>query len=332
MKRFGVHSLLFKVPAGICSMYLPMALCAVRHIEGGAGGGGEPWYGTEIADEGLKETLGSFESRDAAFAALHENRLASSKSLTERIVAEDPELTEHAGLFDRFKSPAALAKSYAELNKKFSEGGGLKPPGESATEEEKAEFSRQLAKLAGCPETPEGYSYKPTQEAIDAGLDMEHLKGRMKELHEAGFSDAQVTKAMQLFEEESALSMDRLQAMLDEQYKEARDWGVKRWGSDADANFRLAGRAMEKFGLKESLYNSGLLNDYRVIDVFHQLAEAIGEGSLPAAGGGAGSAQERLSALMADPAYANPRLRVGDKANIMQDILELRKQIPGGGK
>lgn len=323
----------------LMGMWVPM-LCMgmVRYIDdpggggggapggGGGGGGGEPWYGNEIQDAGLKETLGSFKTRDEAFTALHESRVNGSKPLVDRILAEDKELEPFRDKLAEFDKLSKLAKSYVELQKKLGKN-PLVPLGEKATDAEKKAFRDQLAVLAGRPESPDKYTYKPADEVVAAGLNMELFNGRMKQFHEAGMSDEHVSLIMKAWEEEAGMTGESMDRHLIAQADEAREWSKTEWGADAEKNRQLAGRAMRKTGVYDKLKASGLINDKDIIRDYYAMAQAIGEGNLPDEKASGGDAKSELDALLKDPAYLNARLRVGPKANIMERIMQLRQQI-----
>lgn len=293
----------------IVGLLFPLLKTAVLSIDegGDGGGGGEPWYGNEVTDAGLKETLSSFESRDAAFAALHENRMNANKPLVDRLVAEDPELVPFKEKLSQFKSPAAIAKSYANLEKKLG-ANPLVPPGEKATDAEKKAFREQLATLAGRPASPDKYTYKPSEEVVKAGLDMDQFNGRMKQMHEMGLTDEQLSGVMKIYEEEAGLTGQKMQEHLTQQAEEAKAFAKETWGPDADKNMTLAGRAMQKMGVKDSLKASGMINDKGIISAFYQLAQALGEGNLPAENqSGTQTFEEKMAALKKTPGYDNPR-------------------------
>jgi len=279
---------------------------------GGGGGGGDPapgaWIPETITDVDARTALSEYENADAALMGLHDLRKSSSRSLVDSVLELDPELAPSKEKLSEFDNPAKLAKSYLELQKKLGSN-PLVAPGENATDEEKAAFADKLATLAGRPESPDKYSYKPPEAAVAAGLDMEQFNGRLKQMHAAGMTDAQVETAMKIFEEEAGFDALKMQQHLQGQAEASKNWAKETWGADADKNLTLAGRAMEKLGVKENLMNSGMINDKGILDAFYQLSQAIGEGKLPESGGGGGGGtfEEQLKAIQSSPGYDNPR-------------------------
>ncbi len=276
---------------------------------GDPGGGGESggWIPESITDADVRGTLGGYETAEDAFAGLHQLKASTSRPLVDSILELDPELGGAREKLSEFDSPAKLAKSYIELQKKMG-ANPLVAPGENASDEDKAAFQARLYDLGGRPESPDKYSYEPPKEVIDSGLDMDLFKGRMNQLHEAGLNDSQLNTVMKIFEEESGWVGDQLTEVLHQQQKDLSAFAAEQWGDDAQGNIELSGRAIEKFGLTDTLAGSALINDPKVRAAFYELAQSMGEGSLPPGGGGrGGSFDDQLAALQSAPGYDNPR-------------------------
>lgn len=287
---------------------------------GGDAGGGDAWYGSaEGMDAGVVETLNSFESRDAAFSALHAGR----QPFADRVLGLDPELEAHKDTLARFENPATLAKSYMELRSKVGEN-PLVAPGDDATDDQKAEFATKLNTLRGVPENADGYQYELPDDVMKQ-IDPEQLKGRLGQLHEAGFDNSQVQAALNMFVEEAGYLTDKATEVQNGWKAESDAWRKEQWGNDADGNLELATRAMQKMGVLEDLQGTGFIHKQGVIDSFYQLAKTMGEGQLPnPGGGGGGSFEEQLAALQQLDAYKNPRHP--DHAATMQKKAALYKK------
>lgn len=291
---------------------LMAGLGLIRFAEGGDGGdgggdggpGGEHWSaGVEGLGEGVGETLAQFETPAAAYEALH----SGSRPLVDRVIGMDPELEANKETLSRFEDSAKLAKSYLELRSKLGEN-PIVPPGEGATDEQRAEFNQRLNALRGVPESAD--DYKPEiPEDINKLLDPEQFKGRMGELHKLNLDDDQLQGVLNMFFEEAGY-MNSKAAEAHEAWKtETAGWAKEQWGNEAEANTELAHRAMRKMGVFDDLSATGFINKKGVIDSYYQLARSMGEGNLPnnAGDGGGGSFDEQLAALQANPAYSNPR-------------------------
>jgi len=115
--------------------------------EGGEDEGGAPQvaeWASGIEDEGLRGTMGKFESQDAALSAMG---------------YKPPETDWRDGLpedlrktADRFTSSADAIRSIENLQKRE---GQVRVPGKDATEDEVSAFHKAI----GVPESPEGYDF-----------------------------------------------------------------------------------------------------------------------------------------------------------------------------
>lgn len=321
---------LWNVGCWMLDVILPMGL--VRYVEGdGGGGGGEPWFGSsEGLDEGVVGTLGGFESREAAFAALHE----SSQPGIERFLKDSPDLLGDEfikGLTDKPVSEivSTLAKETRDL-RALKGKKGLMVPGEAATPEQQAAFRSEINKVLGVPEKPDGYAFEMTEAAKNAGVTDEVLNSFREFAHSKNFTPEQFADGMNFYAEMENTAQATFEAAEKERAGKVDARLTELWGAEKEANEALIVDALKKAGLSGDTDPVDAIVNYQ--SLLLNMAQSMQEGSPPFSVASAGNLEQQLAALKADPAYTNPRLRVGPKAKIMEQVMSLQGQIVAAKK
>lgn len=176
------------------------------------------------------------------------------------------EVTSHKGfegVKGKIKDVGALTMSYLNLQSRMGSGevGGLKPPTAESTPEELAEFYN----AAGRPEASGDYKFDGLPEGMD--LDTERLTERNAALHEAGLSQSQYETVMGLYVEEMNMMQDNLQTS-QAQVRESTETALRdEWGNDYDRNMKSVKSVAERFGVKDTLIETGLVNHKPIIDL-----------------------------------------------------------------
>ncbi len=196
-----------------------------------------------------------------------------------RAAIADPEVRRSA---EKFTDPAALAKSYRELERKL--GGAVTPPGPEASDEERAAFDRRM----GVPDEPAGYELRlpelpeeaaPLAERVYGPETLDWARGLFKA---AGVRPDQ---AQALFEAVVARDMEQVAAVQAERGRaaQAAEAAMRHdWGGAYDDNLALAKRAAGRlFGAEVgelALADGGLLgNDPRFLKGLAAVGRMLGE-------------------------------------------------------
>lgn len=198
------------------------------------------------------------------------------------------------GLLGKYKSADEFARGAANLAKKIGEK-GIVPPGENASDEERAEFFKAL----GRPEKPDDYSWQPN-EGIE--LDPEVYSEKSQALYEAGLTDSQHKAVMDLYASEVQRINETFQS---EQADIARATEAslrEEWGKDYDTRVKTAAKIAEKYGVIDSLKESGMINHLGVIKMLDEVARSVREDSIDGSSPQL-SREEQISQLKKHPAY-----------------------------
>lgn len=202
----------------------------------------------------------------------------------------------------KFQEPAALAKSYVELEGLVGRKGAI-PPKDGDPPEVAAAFRAAL----GVPEAPEGYDLK-LGEGIPAEVWNDGTAAVLRGwAHEAGLTPKQ---AQVIAERYAGMLATHAQAAHEETQAALR----QEWGPAYDRKVAAGNAALRQFfdeaGIT-ALKASGALNDPAVVRGLVQAGEAIGDhdGTVGmGAGGGAmtpNDATAALATIRANPAYWN---------------------------
>lgn len=198
------------------------------------------------------------------------------------------------GVLDKYQSPDDFAKGMAGLSKKVGEK-GLTLPGDEATPEERGEFFNKL----GRPETADAYSWEPG-EGFEVDADV--YASRTETLHEAGLSDGQHKVVMDLYKEEIGRMNESFQETQAKIATESEASLKDDWGEDYDGNIKAAREVAEKYGIIDSLKDSGMINQVGIIKMLHEVAVSTSEGTVDGSQKFS-SAKEELESIKKNPAY-----------------------------
>lgn len=192
---------------------------------------------------------------------------------------------------------------------------GLQVPGDQATDEDWNNF---FAK-SGRPETADKYAL-PDDIKGPEGIDWEAEKSQVKAIaHKAGLNQKQ---AATLFKEYAATLNQQFQAQnipIEQVIKTA-------FKENPEANYELAKKAMETYGIGDSLKAEGLDKHPLILRMCATLGEQVGEGVIRRDDGGGdtkASILDEAKRIMASEAYQN-----GDKS-LHDKVYKMMQQVYG---
>jgi hypothetical protein len=141
-----------------------------------------------------------------------------------------------------FKTIGEMGKAFLETSGKLENA--IFPPGENATDEDRAAFYNKL----GRPETLEGYSISKPEGIPDEFYNTESEASFRKLSHETGLTDAQAQGLHEWYWNVLKEGIAQEQAAMEKSLNTLKD----EWKGDAfKTNSELANRVFEKFGGKE---------------------------------------------------------------------------------
>lgn len=202
----------------------------------------------------------------------------------------------------KFKEPAALAKSYVELEKNF--GNALRPPKPDADQKEFDAFYRKL----GRPVTPEEYQItKPD----DVELDEETEKRIRTQAYRLGLNGRQTQEMVNAYagEVREAIGIRKGEV-------ENADAALKeKWGGNYERNLSIVGRTLSHLdpegGLSKELSRTGLGNHPGMIELFLNYGKLLVEDGLIVGDVGGittrDGAKARIAEIKADPKYVTSK-------------------------
>lgn len=219
-----------------------------------------------VADEQNSETTGN----DNTVVTDNESETTSNNEETsnwfDNLSDEVKSMEGFDGIKEKIKDVDSLASAYINLQKhlgKKSEA-DLKIPDADASDEEKAEFFEKIGRPKEAGEykwdTPEGFE-----------VDSEVLTERNAKLHELGITQDQYQGIMDIYAEE----VDRINGnwLQDEKQviSESEQALKEEWGNDYQKNIDGVAKMAEKFGLKDTLMETGLINHLPVLQMLHKV-------------------------------------------------------------
>jgi hypothetical protein len=216
----------------------------------------------------------------------------------------------------KFKEPAALAKSYVELEKNF--GNALRPPPPDADQKTLDAFYRQL----GRPVTPEEYQItKPD----DVELDEDTEKRIRGQAYRLGLNSRQTQEMVSLYAgevREAAQIRGKAVEKADAELKE-------KWGGNYERNTAIIGRALNHLdpdgALSAELARTGLGNHPQMIDLFLNYGKLLVEDGLIVGDVGGittrDTARQKISEIQTDPKHPYHTSKAGDQ--VFEDFKKL---------
>lgn len=235
----------------------------------------------------------------------------------------------------RFTSPENILKSWLAAEQKIKSGEYRKVPGEDASDEERAEYLKEI----GVPEAPDKYdttveNYKWADE------DQPLIGSFLEHLHKAGTPQPVAKAALQWYADRLVAAKEERTALDTAQRDEMSDKLHSEWGADFRANINLLNRFLKDSealpndlggALKQARMPDGslLVNHPAFATSFVQLArERYGDAGMIS--GDALAAQQsreaELVAMMKNDAdkYFNGRNAKGQ--SFADELLEIRRE------
>lgn len=292
---------------------------AAAALLGGAGGGDQGGGDQGGGDKGAGDQSGGGDG-DGGFAEPEFLKAFSAEADGEG--GSNRDWLKAKGFKDLDGIAKSLRSAEREITTLKTGGGGLKVPGEGATEEEKIAFNKAI----GVPDDPKGYEIKPPE-----GLTAEQLNGPLLERLSAAAHKAGLPKAG--FE---AVVGDYIQAQLDEQHAaiaaqdEQAAAKLKEWGAAKDEKLAAVNTAMRTLGLTaaDAAYLRGMPGGAgRALDLMEKLGSGMGEDFLTGGGGGRGfgislaEAQAELKAQNTTPGFMEKAMVKGSPEAIRRERL-----------
>jgi hypothetical protein len=183
---------------------------------------------------------------------------------------------------ETFKSPADLAKSYAELRKLSSDKGSslLEPLAKDAPQDLKDARMAAIRKAVGAPEKPEGYVIEKPKDLPDAAWDKDAIGKAAQIAHKYGVPSEALTELAH-YEVQRSLEAARgqetaMKAMWEGQDKLIREFAAKQ-GMDYATAKGFAENAGRKWGVEA---DSPLMQNATVFALLTRLGKAGGEAPL----------------------------------------------------
>jgi len=186
------------------------------------------------------------------------------------------DVTSHKGfegVKGKIKDVNGLTMSYLNLQSRMgsAEAGGLKAPTADSSPEELAEFYN----ASGRPEAAGDYTFDGLPEGLE--LDTERLTERNAAMHEAGLSQSQYETVMGLYTQEMNMVQDQLQTNMTNVRNESEIALKAEWGTDYDRNLKSVAGVADKFGVKDALLETGLINHKPILDMLYKVSLSTSE-------------------------------------------------------
>jgi hypothetical protein len=207
----------------------------------------------------------------------------------------------------KFKEPAALAKSYVELEKNF--GNALRPPPADADQKTLDAFYRQL----GRPVTPEEYQItKPDDIELDEGTE----KRIRTQAYRLGLNSRQTQEMVNAYAGEVREAVQIRGKAVEKADSELKE----KWGGNYERNTAIVGRALNHLdpegALSKELARTGLGNHPQMIDLFLNYGKLLVEDGLIVGDVGGiatrESAKAKIAEMQSDPKHPYHTSKPGD--------------------
>lgn len=231
------------------------------------------------------------------------------------------DLANHAG-FDGLKGKIndrdALAISYLNLQSKIGqrEDGSIKPITEDSTPEEIADYREKM----GVPATAGDYQWEGMPEGME--LDTERLTERNAKMHELGINQEQYSALMDMYNQEVNMIHEMAQSNQANVMQETKTALEAEWGANYGKNVDAVARVAERFGVKEALMESGIINSKPVMDMLYKVhlsTNADGVVKNPDQGYNRSNEKKAIQQQLNDLPYAHK-----DRDGLMKRLVALR--------
>jgi hypothetical protein len=194
-----------------------------------------------------------------------------------------PELREAPSLA-KFADPAALAKSYSELETLIGRK-GVVVPGDKDGPEAHARFRQAL----GVPDKPEGYQFQRPEGVPEAAWNAEGAKQFATWAHELGLTPQQAQGLAERFGRMQGEAAQRAAEGIEPDGRKMEDVLRSEWGAKYDAQVEVAKRAAKQFGDAAALDAlEAKVGGAAMVRMFARIGEALGEDTPAGMGTGRG--------------------------------------------
>src|SRR3990167_10209747 len=263
-----------------------------------------PEWVANIKDDGLKETLGKFESQDKFLETI--GYKPPEVNWRDQVVDDDGKK-----FAERFTDIDGLVKGALDLRKQVSNA--IISPPKDAKPEQIAAYKKAL----GVPESPEDYPFPdlPKDELTD---DIKaSRKAWAEQFHQLNISKDAATSLFKTLNEEVA-KVETAQVEADKAFAKSQEDQLKaEWKDDYDKNKTMANRAFKEIAERSGVNLDDLtkieMKDGRflmdradIVRLFATLGREMSEGTL------------------------GPVLTDADREGLEEQLTDLRKQIAGG--
>lgn len=207
------------------------------------------------------------------------------------------DVTSHKGfegVKGKIKDVNGLTMSYLNLQSRMGSGeiGGLKAPTAESSPEELAEWYA----ASGRPETAGDYTFDGLPEGLE--LDTERLTERNAAMHAAGFSQSQYEVAMGLYTQEINMIHDNLHTNMTNVRNSSEAALKQEWGTDYERNLKSVAAVAERFGVKDALLETGLINHKAVLDMLYKVSLSTSEDGIVKSAESGYNRTDELKAVM----------------------------------
>lgn len=171
---------------------------------------------------------------------------------------------------------SALAKSYVHAQKAIG-ANKVAVPGEHATQDEKNAFFHAI----GRPDDPEKYTFKPAEGLPEQlKLDDNLMKGFREEAFRIGLTPEQFNAAVNFQAKIVADQIKAQEAAADAEYESTLARLQQEYGDKFESVIAQCNKAVQTFGIGETLKEHGLLNNYAFIKALANIGGKISETKL----------------------------------------------------
>lgn len=186
-------------------------------------------------------------------------------------------------LFEKYNSPQEALKAFAEAQKLIGKK-GIIPPGENATDEEKAEFMKQVYKAIGeeVPEKAENYELPDVEDLPEELKDYDAmLKDKIiTYAAKKGFSNQRAVEAYEMAQEILVDSYNESVRQQEEAIKGLESALREEWGKSYDTNLSKAKSLAQKFDPTIKSFLRQNEHDPRLIKMLVDIADMVSEDTL----------------------------------------------------
>jgi hypothetical protein len=221
------------------------------------------------------------------------------------------------GLKGKIDSQDGLTLAYLNLQAHLGsrDEGGVKLPTAESTPEELAEYREKT----GVPVAAGDYKWEGMPEGME--LDTEILTERNAKMHEMNITQAQYTELMSMHNEEVNSIHTMAQEFQAETMATTKEALTAEWGADYGKNIDAVAKVAERFGVKDALMESGVINSKPVMDMLfavHLSTTSDGIVKTPDQGYNRSDEKKAVQAQLSSLPYAHK-----DREGLMKKLVAL---------